>query len=286
MGTELLPWVFTTGWASGINAYLVVLILGIAQRFFEVGQVPAVLGRTDVMVVAAVLFVLEMFADKIPYLDSVWDTVHTAIRPMVGATLGYLIGHESSSLDAAFSAATGGFTALAAHLVKAGTRAAVNTSPEPVSNVLVSSGEDVTVAGVVSLAFLNPWLAAAIAAVILIAGAFLLMFVFRKLSGCAAATTTGASATASRRHATTRRGGGAATTRSDYPGDEFRVGPRSNGLTTTDRRSNPWPTASAQRWSRTSSPEPCRASPGGSLATATSTGASWGPATRVAPASR
>jgi hypothetical protein len=181
VGTELLPWVFTTGWASGINAYLVVLILGIAQRFFEVGQVPAVLGRTDVMIVAGVLFLLEMFADKIPYLDSVWDTVHTAIRPMVGATLGYLIGHESSSLDAAFSAATGGFTALAAHLVKAGTRAAVNTSPEPASNIIVSTGEDVTVAGVVSLAFLNPWLAAAIAAVILIAGAFLVMFVFKKL---------------------------------------------------------------------------------------------------------
>jgi hypothetical protein len=179
--TELLPWVFTAGWASGINAYLVVLILGIAQRFLDVSQVPAVLGRTDVMVVAAVLFVLEMFADKIPYLDSVWDTVHTAIRPLVGATLGYLIGHEFSSLDAAFSAATGGFSALASHLVKAGTRAAVNTSPEPVSNVVVSSAEDVTVAGVVSLAFLNPWLAAAIAAVILVAGAFLLVFVLRKL---------------------------------------------------------------------------------------------------------
>ena len=94
MGTELLPWVFTTGWASGINAYLVVLMLGIAQRFFEVSQVPAVLGRTDVMIAAGCLFFLEMFADKIPYLDSVWDTVHTAIRPMVGATIGYLIGHE------------------------------------------------------------------------------------------------------------------------------------------------------------------------------------------------
>lgn len=181
VGTELLPWVFTTGWASGINAYLVVLMLGVAERFFHVAQVPAVLGRNDVMIAAGVLFLLEMFADKIPYLDSVWDTVHTAIRPMVGATLGYLIGHESSALDAAFSAATGGFTALAAHLVKAGTRAAVNTSPEPVSNVLVSTGEDVTVAGVVSLAFLNPWVAAAIAAVILITGAFIVMFVFRKL---------------------------------------------------------------------------------------------------------
>lgn len=156
VGTELLPWVFTTGWASGINAYLVVLILGIAEKVFHVSGVPDALGRTDVMIGAAVLFLLEMFADKIPYVDSFWDTAHTVIRPAVGATLGYLIGHESSSLEAAFGAATGGFSALAAHLVKAGTRAAVNTSPEPASNVIVSTAEDVTVAGVVSLAFLNP----------------------------------------------------------------------------------------------------------------------------------
>jgi hypothetical protein len=181
VGTELLPWVFTTGWASGINAYLVVLILGVAERFFHVTGVPSALGRTDVMVAAGVLFLLEMFADKIPYLDSMWDTAHTVIRPAVGATLGYLIGHESSSLEAAFGAATGGFSALAAHLVKAGTRAAVNTSPEPASNVLVSSAEDVTVAGVVSLAFLNPWIAAAIAAVILIVGAFLVVFLLKRL---------------------------------------------------------------------------------------------------------
>ena len=141
----------------------------------------AALGRADVMVVATVLFLLEMFADKIPYLDSAWDTVHTVIRPLVGATIGYLIGHESSSLAAAFGAATGGFSALAAHLVKAGTRAAVNTSPEPVSNVVVSTGEDVTVAGVVSLAFLNPWVAAAIAAVILVVGAVLVVYLLRRV---------------------------------------------------------------------------------------------------------
>jgi hypothetical protein len=181
VGAELLPWVFTTGWASGINAYLVVLILGVAERFFHVTGVPAAVGRTDVMVGAGILFLLEMFADKIPYLDSLWDTAHTVIRPAVGATLGYLIGHESSSLEAAFGAATGGFSALAAHLVKAGTRAAVNTSPEPASNVLVSSAEDVTVAGVVSLAFLNPWVAAAIAAVILVVGAFLVVFLLKRL---------------------------------------------------------------------------------------------------------
>jgi len=174
VGTELLPWVFTTGWASGINAYLVVLILGIAEKVFHVSGVPDVLGRTDVMVGAAVLFLLEMFADKIPYVDSFWDTAHTVIRPAVGATLGYLIGHESSSLEAAFSA-------LAAHLVKAGTRAAVNTSPEPASNVVVSTAEDLTVAGVVSLAFLNPWVAASIAALILVAGAFLVVFLLKRI---------------------------------------------------------------------------------------------------------
>jgi hypothetical protein len=183
MGAELLPWVFTTGWASGINAYLVVLILGLAEKVFHVSGVPDVLGRTDVLVVAGVLFLLEVFADKIPYVDSFWDTAHTVIRPAVGATLGYLIGHESSSLEAAFGAATGGFSALAAHLVKAGTRAAVNTSPEPASNVLVSTGEDLTVAGVVSLAFLNPWVAAAIAAVILVAGALLVVFLLKRLKG-------------------------------------------------------------------------------------------------------
>ena len=181
VGTELLPWVFTTGWASGINAYLVVLILGIAEKVFHVSGVPDALGRTDVMISAAVLFLLEMFADKIPYVDSFWDTAHTVIRPAVGATLGYLIGHESSSLEAAFGAATGGFSALAAHLVKAGTRAAVNTSPEPASNVIVSTAEDVTVAGVVSLAFLNPWVSAAIAAVLLVAGALLVVFLLKRI---------------------------------------------------------------------------------------------------------
>ncbi len=181
MGAELLPWVFTSGWASGINAYAVVLIMGIAERFFHVSGIPDALARPEVMIGAAVLFLVEMVADKIPYLDSAWDSVHTVIRPAVGATLGYLFGHESSSLDAAFMAATGGFSALASHLVKAGARAAVNTSPEPVSNIIVSSTEDVLVASVVSLAFLSPWLAAGIAALLLIAGALLVVFLLNRI---------------------------------------------------------------------------------------------------------
>ncbi len=181
MGAELLPWVFTSGWASGINAYAVVLIMGIAERFLHVSGIPDALARPEVMIGAAVLFLVEMVADKIPYLDSAWDSVHTVIRPAVGATLGYLFGHESSSLDAAFMAATGGFSALASHLVKAGARAAVNTSPEPASNIIVSSTEDVLVASVVSLAFLSPWLAAGIAALLLVAGALLVLFLLKRI---------------------------------------------------------------------------------------------------------
>jgi len=181
MGAELLPWVFTSGWASGINAYAVVLIMGIAERFFHVSGIPDALARPEVMIGAAGLFLVEMVADKIPYLDSAWDSVHTVIRPAVGATLGYLFGHESSSLDAAFMAATGGFSALASHLVKAGARAAVNTSPEPASNIIVSSTEDVLVASVVSLAFLSPWLAAGIAALLLVAGALLVLFLLKRI---------------------------------------------------------------------------------------------------------
>jgi len=181
MGAELLPWVFTSGWASGINAYAVVLVMGLLGRFAGVDGIPHVLGRTDVLLAATVLFLLEMVADKIPYVDSAWDSVHTFVRPAVGATLGYLLGHESSSLDAAFSAAAGGFSALASHGVKAGIRAAVNTSPEPVSNVAVSSAEDVTVAGVVTLAALHPWWAASIAATLLVAGVTLVVFLLGRI---------------------------------------------------------------------------------------------------------
>ena len=181
MGAELLPWVFTSGWASGINAYAVVLVMGLLGRFGDVEAIPQALTRTDVLVGAAVLFLVEMVADKIPYLDSTWDAIHTVVRPAVGATLGYLLGHESSSLDAAVSAAAGGFSALASHAVKAGLRVAVNSSPEPASNVAVSTAEDVTVAGVVTLAAFHPWAAASVAAVLLVIGVVLVVFLLGRI---------------------------------------------------------------------------------------------------------
>jgi Domain of unknown function (DUF4126) len=167
---EALPWVFSSGWASGINSYAVVLLLGLAGRFLGVEDVPQALTRTDVLVAAGVLFLLDTVADKIPYVDSVWDAVHTAIRPTIGAILGVLIAGDASTPEQAFLAVTGGTSALVSHLVKAGLRAVVNTSPEPASNIVVSTAEDVTVAGVVSVSLLNPWLAAGIAGVLLVVG--------------------------------------------------------------------------------------------------------------------
>lgn len=178
---ELLPWVFTTGWASGINAYLVVLVLGLADRFAALDQVPDALARTDVLVAAGVLFCVDVVADKIPYVDSVWDAVHTAVRPTVAAVLGALIAGDATTLEQALAATTGGVTALTSHAVKAGLRAAVNTSPEPASNVTVSVAEDVAVASVVSLAVVAPWVAATVAAVLLLAGVVLVLLLLSRI---------------------------------------------------------------------------------------------------------
>ena len=181
MGAELLPWVFTSGWASGVNAYAVVLLLGLLGRFTDAPQIPAALERTDVLVAAAVMFAVELVADKIPYVDSAWDAVHTVVRPVVGATLGALLAGDAGTLQQALAAGAGGATALASHSVKAGVRLALNTSPEPASNVVVSAGEDLTVAGVVSLAVVQPWLAAALAAVLLAAGTTLVVVLWRRV---------------------------------------------------------------------------------------------------------
>lgn len=178
---ELLPLVFTSGWASGVNAYATVLVLGLLGRFAGVEQVPAGLERTDVLVVAAVLYVLEFVTDKIPYVDSLWDSVHTVIRPAVGTVIALLVSGDASTLHQAVLAATGGTTALASHLVKGGLRLAVNTSPEPASNVAVSLAEDGAVAGLVALVLAYPWLAAGIAALLLTTGLTLVVLLWSRI---------------------------------------------------------------------------------------------------------
>ncbi len=178
---EILAWVFSSGWASGISGYGVVLILGLAGRLFGAEGVPAGLERTDVLVAAAVLFVVDLVADKIPYVDSVWDVVHTVIRPAIGATVAALLAGEDGSLSQIAAGTTGGLAALASHAVKAGLRAAVNTSPEPASNIAVSAAEDVTVAGVVSLSLLYPVAAAVIAGLLLVLGATLVVLLLGRI---------------------------------------------------------------------------------------------------------
>ncbi len=178
---ELLPVVLTSGWASGINAYLVVLVLGLIGRFTEIAGIPEGLTRTDVLVVAAILYLVELVADKIPYFDSLWDAVSTAIRPTVGAVIGLLIAQDAPTLEQAVLAACGGAAALVSHLVKGGLRLIVNTSPEPASNITVSVGEDVAVAGVTTLAVLNPGLALAIAALLLVTGILLLVLLWSRV---------------------------------------------------------------------------------------------------------
>jgi hypothetical protein len=174
-----LAFVFSSGWASGLNCYLVVLVLGIADRVHDTGQVPNVLQRWDVLGVAAALYAMEFVADKIPYVDSTWDAVSTAIRPTAGAVVGVLLAGQADSLNGAVAAVVGGGTALLSHAVKAGTRLAVNSSPEPVTNIGASITEDLLVLGVVWFAIQHPEAAAAIAAVLLVAGLVLLYHLAR-----------------------------------------------------------------------------------------------------------
>ncbi|MCX5114273.1 DUF4126 domain-containing protein [Streptomyces sp. NBC_00378] len=178
---SVLPLVFTSGWASGINAYAVALLLGLFGVTGLSDEVPASLQRTDVLVVAGVLFLCEVVADKIPYVDSVWDSVHTVIRPLAGAVVAALLAGESGSLPELAAAAIGGSTALMSHLVKAGTRMAVNSSPEPFSNIAVSIAEDLGVAGIVTFAIFHPVAAAVVAGTLLLLGIVIVAFLASRI---------------------------------------------------------------------------------------------------------
>jgi Domain of unknown function (DUF4126) len=145
-------------WASGLNTYAAVLILGAAQAFGLV-TLPhdlQVLGSPWVLGVAAFLFVLNFFADKIPYVDSLNDALHTFVRIPAGALLAYGAADQIGPEAAVIAALLGGTLAAGTHIAKTGTRALINTSPEPFSNIAVSLGEDVSVIGGLVLAITHP----------------------------------------------------------------------------------------------------------------------------------
>lgn len=178
---SVIPLVFTSGWASGINAYAVVLLLGLFGAAGVSDGVPAALQRPDVLVAAAVLFLCDAVADKIPYVDSAWDALHTLVRPASGAVVAALLAGQDGSLPELAAGAVGGTTALLSHLVKAGTRMAVNTSPEPASNIAVSLAEDLGVAGIVTLAIFHPLAAAVLAGTLLVLGLVLVVFLASRI---------------------------------------------------------------------------------------------------------
>ena len=129
--------------------------------------------------IIAVLAIVDTVADKIMWLDSAWDALNTVVRPLAGGVVAVLIASPTVDLPTALIAAAGGVVALITHLAKATTRLAVNTSPEPVSNVAVSVGEDVAVAGTVAVALVNPWLAAGVALALLVTGSVIAVVVVR-----------------------------------------------------------------------------------------------------------
>lgn len=157
-----------SGWASGLNLYAVTLILGLVGRFGW-SDVPDILMRTDVLIAAGVLFFVEFAADKIPYLDNVWDALHTVVRPLGAAALGYVIAGESGSIGEAAGALVAGALAATSHSAKATTRAAVNVSPEPVSNMTLSVLEDGVASGMTVLALALPVVALVVALLLAIA---------------------------------------------------------------------------------------------------------------------
>jgi hypothetical protein len=150
-------------WLAGIRVYLTVFGLGVAGAMgwlelppaLEVAQSPWVLG------VSGALAGAEFFADKIPGVDSGWDLLHTLLRVPVGAFLAAATLSPDGDLGTGMLA-TGAGVALTSHVMKAGTRALLNTSPEPVSNWTASATEDITVVGGLALAFAHPWIALAI----------------------------------------------------------------------------------------------------------------------------
>lgn len=178
---ESLSLAMGTAWTSGINLYATVAALGIAGRL-QMIQLPEglqVLTDPIVIAVACVMYVVEFFADKVPYVDNGWDTVHTFIRVPAGAILAaQSLGDMNPALELAAYMA-GGTMALASHGTKAATRLAINVSPEPFSNWFASVGEDLAVLGSIWMVFNHPIIMLILLCVFLALAIWLIPKIFR-----------------------------------------------------------------------------------------------------------
>jgi hypothetical protein len=168
---ELLGIAASLSLLAGWRLYATVFLLGLSQKLnlFDLPQQLATLNILEnpwILGVSGFGFAAEFFADKIPWIDSVWDTLHTAIRPVGGALLAMAVISPNDSVWQILVVLLGGGAALLSHGAKTGTRAAINTSPEPVSNIMMSTTEDVATAGGLWLAFAHPLVALGIAALL------------------------------------------------------------------------------------------------------------------------
>ena len=165
-----------SAWSAGISMYGVAALLGIAGRFGW-AETPEVLQHWWAIVLAGALFAVEYVVDKIPVVDSVWDAVHTVLRPAAGAALAVTAdGASVSDVALLFS---GGGLALSAHSAKASLRLLVNLSPEPFSNAIVSTAEDGLVAGLMALALAYPEVALVLTLVLAVSATIFAIVAFR-----------------------------------------------------------------------------------------------------------
>lgn len=185
-GVELIARGATVSLLAGWRLYLVTFAVGLAMRFGWVAM-PDKLHGFDVLAnpwiigIAALGALAEFFADKVAWVDSAWDSVHSFIRPIGGALLAMAIVNGSNPVWQVASLLLGGSAALLAHSGKAGARTLVNVSPEPVSNVIVSSGEDVATGGLLAFAFAFPVAAAVIALALVLLSVWLVLAARRTL---------------------------------------------------------------------------------------------------------
>jgi hypothetical protein len=170
-----------TGYSSGLNLYATVLTLGLLHRFGLIHLPPTlqIISHPWILGTAAVLYFLEFFADKVPYFDTAWDAIHTFIRPPAAALLAYAsVGEVSAEWRWAAALLAGG-VALTSHSAKASTRAAVNTSPEPFSNWILSFGEDLLAVWLTWMTGAHPLATTIVVGALLILSAFLIYYLFR-----------------------------------------------------------------------------------------------------------